>query len=134
MTLLTCAAVRRRLQAFYDRELAVGLEPLDQLVEPLLPWFVNPRRRLIEQKHIRLPHQRKGDEQTLELSTRQRPDRLTTCLHGKADGGKRAIDRGVAGPADGGARVQEVDSGDRHVPREIQLLRHIPESDAWRPS
>ena len=24
MTLLTCAAVRRRLQAFYDRELAVG--------------------------------------------------------------------------------------------------------------
>src|SRR6478609_3375636 len=45
------------------------LQPLDDFIQPFLSWFIDARRRLVEQQHIGIAHQRKRDQQALKLSS-----------------------------------------------------------------
>jgi hypothetical protein len=111
---------------------AFGLEPPNQLVESFLPWFVDAGRRLVEQQHIRIAHQCECDQEALKLSARERPHRLTTQREGQSDGAERLRHRRVR-LASRSSGAQEIDAGDRQIASEIELLRHIAESNTGRP-
>src|SRR5581483_10146498 len=66
-----------------DGETAITLQPVNQLVQAFLSWFVNARRRLVEQQDVRGGEQREGDQQALELSSRQRTDRFSRGFAGE---------------------------------------------------
>src|SRR5215813_4906853 len=57
-----------------DREPLLLLEAPRQLVQALLPRLVDAGGRLVEQEDGRVAGEGEGDEQALELATRQRPD------------------------------------------------------------
>src|SRR5262249_48004260 len=46
---------------------AFRLQALDELVEPFLPRFVDTGGRFIQKQHVRITHQRKGDQESLKL-------------------------------------------------------------------
>ena len=108
-----------------DREAVVLLKAADQLVQLLLPWLINARRRLIEQEHVGIADKGERDEQTLELPARQDANRLLGDVCRDADEGQRARHARVRLPGQRRPRAQEVHAGDRHVAFEIELLRHV---------
>jgi hypothetical protein len=70
-----------------DRETLVVLKAIHELVQSLLAGLVDPSRRLVEQKDGWIADEGERDEQALELSARQRADRLLGDVGGDADEG-----------------------------------------------
>ena len=128
--------------AIHDRQLVrdeedgqslLPLQPGHQLVQTLLPRFIDAGRRLVEEEHIRIADERERHEQTLELSTRDRADRLFAGLARHAHQVQRPSNGCARLPGERRARPQEVSAGNGDVSLEIELLWDVPDPGPGNP-
>jgi len=110
------------------------LQATDELVQSLLARLVDPGRRLIEQEDGRVADQGKRDEQPLELSARQRADRVPGDVGRDVDEAQGPRDVRLGLPRQRRARSEKVEAGDRDVALEVEVLRDVADPDTGCPA
>ena len=110
------------------------LQAIDLLVEPFLTRLIDAGRRLVEEQHAGAPQEGKGQQEPLELASREGPDRLPDHVLGEIDQVECGTDIGGRGVPDARLGPKKIVAADGQVALDVELLRDIgrPASEAQR--